>query len=327
MRRLTIILAAITGLCSCEHDIARKMDFNITLNPENTYLVGEPVKFDFHGDIDNLIVYTGESGHNYQHKDRTHVEAVLKELTLNLKIKGRYGRGNSVLDIWISNSFPGLKGNDAEADRDVVAAMPESAEAMAAAGWEKIEWVEEHDIWKSMELKLDPVKYAEGVCLAFHWLNFDESKTQGTYWINGELLVKNDVTEDKKITLKDMGLVTFMMNDEYEGNPYLTNKGNGYMNTNKSDGHLVCQGVSGNIYNYAIDGWAFTTPESFKGLKVEVDRDTPHYVKTVEDKLSSYTYTWDKSGTYEVTFVGSNSNYQSHEDFFKKITVNIIDKF
>ena len=114
MKRLIIILTAIFALCSCEHDIARKMDFNIILNPENTYYTGEPVKFDFKGEIDNLILYVGE---------------------------------------------------------------------------------------------------------------------------------------------------------------------------------------------------------------------TPHYIKTVEEKLSGYEYTWDKSGTYEVTFIGSNSNYQSHEDFIKKITVTIIDKF
>lgn len=326
MKRIIIISAAIMTLCSCEHDIARKMDFNITLNPQNTYYAGEPVRFDFDGEIDNLIVYTGDESHEYRYKDRTHVEAVIEEMTLNLKLKGRYGRGNSAMDIWISNTFPGLKGNDAKSDKETIAALTASEDAMTSAGWEKIEWVEEHDVWKTITMPLDQTKYADGISLAFHWSNLDCSKTQGTYYINGNLLVKNDVTDDEEINLKEMGLVTFMTNDAYS-DPYLNNKNNGYMNTNKSDGHLVCQGVSGNVLEYEIDGWAFTTPKSFKGLTVEVESDTPHYVKTVEDKLSGYEYTWDKSGTYEVTFIGSNSSYQSHEDFIKKITVTIIDKF
>ena len=43
--------------------------------------------------------------------------------------------------------------------------------------------------------------------------------------------------------------------------------------------------------------------------------------------MNSYEYVWEKPGTYEVVFVGTNTDYMSATSEIKTVTVNIIEKF
>ena len=70
MKRISIFLASLTMLCACSHDIDREAYFKVTLSSANTYMAGEPVVFNFSGDIDNVLFYSGEQGSEYQYKDR-----------------------------------------------------------------------------------------------------------------------------------------------------------------------------------------------------------------------------------------------------------------
>ncbi len=53
-------------MTSCEHQVYFPVDYNITLDKENTYLAGEPVRFNFKGEVDNVLFYSGETGHQYK---------------------------------------------------------------------------------------------------------------------------------------------------------------------------------------------------------------------------------------------------------------------
>lgn len=57
-------------LAACQHDVIYEVDYNITLDNENTYYAGEPVKFNITGEVENLVFYSGETGSQYVYKDR-----------------------------------------------------------------------------------------------------------------------------------------------------------------------------------------------------------------------------------------------------------------
>ena len=48
---------------SCKHEVVYDIDYSISLDKSNTYEVGKPVRFNFSGEVDNIVFYSGETGH------------------------------------------------------------------------------------------------------------------------------------------------------------------------------------------------------------------------------------------------------------------------
>lgn len=64
------ILASALCIQSCRaNQIAPRVDFNITLDPSNSYVAGSTVSFKVSGNVDNLLFYSGEEGARYDHRD------------------------------------------------------------------------------------------------------------------------------------------------------------------------------------------------------------------------------------------------------------------
>ena len=68
-------------MTACQHDVIYEVDYTITLDKENTYYAGEPVRFNITGDVENLDFYSGETGAQYVYKDRKTLQ-VLTEATI-----------------------------------------------------------------------------------------------------------------------------------------------------------------------------------------------------------------------------------------------------
>ena len=304
--------------CACEHDIVRKTDFNVTLDEHNTYFTGEPVRFNFSGEVDNVIFYSGETGSEYKYKDRYTVPFEdVKSVNLGMQFQARYGAADA-MEIWISNSFDGLNGEDGEADRATIKAMVEAD----MQGWTRLDYQEGASTkWTEQQFNLSD--YKESFSIAFHWCPKDITKTQRTYWINGSLSFDLENMDPTSMDISELGFKTVMMNEEIE-DPYHQNAGNGsiVLNTPKT-ASLVFQGVGANELPYAIDGWAISTPTPLN----RVANDKSVVIKNLQNYMNSYEYVWKESGTYVVTFVGTNSNYKDATVEVHEMTINIIDKF
>lgn len=308
-------------MASCQHDVIHEVDYNVTLDPANTYYAGEPVKFNFTGDVDNLLFYSGETGSQYIYKDRYEVpvEDVLSA-NLHLDIRGRYGyiADYEALEIWVSKDFPGINGNDdPDGDRAIVKQMVENG----MQGWYKLPF---NDVNKDQFFGYDfpMTEYLSNLCIAFHWRPKDPTLTQRTYWINGKITLEMEGTEPSEMTLTDLGFKSLMMNEEVEA--YKKNAGNGSIRFDNAvnAGEICYQGCSGNVLTYAIDGWVFTTPRPLN----KVANDRPIVVKDLQNYIHEYVYTWDEPGTYKVTFVGRNENYASASEQVFEYTITILEK-
>ena len=308
-------------MASCQHDVIHEVDYNVTLDPANTYYAGEPVKFNFTGDVDNLLFYSGETGSQYIYKDRYEVpvEDVLSA-NLHLDIRGRYGyiADYEALEIWVSKDFPGINGNDdPDGDRAIVKQMVENG----MQGWYKLPF---NDVNKDQFFGYDfpMTEYLSNLCIAFHWRPKDPTLTQRTYWINGKITLEMEGTEPSEMSLTDLGFKSLMMNEEVEA--YKKNAGNGSIRFDNAvnAGEICYQGCSGNVLTYAIDGWVFTTPRPLN----KVANDRPIVVKDLQNYIHEYVYTWDEPGTYKVTFVGRNENYASASEQVFEYTITILEK-
>ena len=321
MKKALYFVAGLLLMASCQHDVIYEVDYNVTLDPANTYYAGEPVKFNFTGDVDNLLFYSGETGSQYIYKDRYEVpvEDVLSA-NLHLDIRGRYGyiADYEALEIWVSKDFPGINGNDdPDGDRAIVKQMVENG----MQGWYKLPF---NDVNKDQFFGYDfpMTEYLSNLCIAFHWRPKDPTLTQRTYWINGKITLEMEGTEPSEMRLTDLGFKSLMMNEEVEA--YKKNAGNGSIRFDNAvnAGEICYQGCSGNVLTYAIDGWVFTTPRPLN----KVANDRPIVVKDLQNYIHEYVYTWDEPGTYKVTFVGRNENYASASEQVFEYTITILEK-
>ena len=134
---LAATLALATAAASCEHEeIYEPLEFSVRLAPTNTYRTGDPVVFNFSGNADFITVWTGDTGHEYKHRNRTKVDiADIESCELEIEISQQYGTLNN-LDLFAGNKFAGLNGSDAATDRPVVEAIA----ANDCADWTKLEF-------------------------------------------------------------------------------------------------------------------------------------------------------------------------------------------
>ena len=126
-KRITYLaapLALATAAASCEHEeIYEPLEFSEQLAPPTTYRTGDPVVFNFSGNADFITVWTGDTGHEYKHRNRTKVDiADIESCELEIEISQQYGTLNNLV-LFAGNKFAGLNGSDAATDRPVVEAI------------------------------------------------------------------------------------------------------------------------------------------------------------------------------------------------------------
>ena len=77
---------------SCENPDYVPAEYNVRLNEANSYRVGEPVRFDITGNVDNLLFYSGETGHEYKYYNRYLVApSDIRAAKFAMDIQGLYG--------------------------------------------------------------------------------------------------------------------------------------------------------------------------------------------------------------------------------------------
>ena len=311
------MIGAVAALAAaCTQNVVYEIDYTVSLDKENTYMAGEPVRFNFDGLVDNIVFYSGEIGHQYKFKDRYEVpmESV-KAADMNIEYQARYGEADA-LEVWVSNSFEGLNGSDGAADRAAIKAMVDGG----MKGWAKLDYQEGASTkWTSQNYDLKD--YMSGFSIAFHWNPPTNTKTQRTYWINGEITLDLEGMNPSVIDFTSLDLVSVMMNEEIE-DPYYKNNGNGTINLNKREADIVMQGVGANALPYAIDGWLISKPIPLN--KVSNDQGT--VIKNLQNYLHTFEYTWTEPGTYTVTFVGTNSNYAGKSEKIQEFTIIVLPK-
>ena len=316
MKKIVMIGAVAALAAACTQNVVYEIDYTVSLDKENTYMAGEPVRFNFDGLVDNIVFYSGEIGHQYKFKDRYEVpmESV-KAADMNIEYQARYGEAGA-LEVWVSNSFEGLNGSDGAADRAAIKAMVDGG----MEGWTKLDYQEGASTkWTSQNYDLKD--YMSGFSIAFHWNPPTNTKTQRTYWINGEITLNLEGMNPSVIDFTSLDLVSVMMNEEIE-DPYYKNNGNGTINLNKREADIVMQGVGANALPYAIDGWLISKPIPLN--KESNDQGT--VIKNLQNYLHTFEYTWTEPGTYTVTFVGTNSNYAGRSEKVHEFTIIVLPK-
>ncbi|MDE5815183.1 MAG: DUF5017 domain-containing protein [Alistipes sp.] len=321
---ITALLSAACLAVACEEDILRDVEeCYITLDTENTYTVGQEVKFNIKGNPDYIYFFPGDTSHQYEYRDRTTVAMEdLENCKLEVEISALYGTMNGALNVYASKTFEGLNGDDADADLTTMQAFEASIdEAGEIPGWDKLVW--EEKTGQTTIKEYDITDYADSFCLAFHWHSTGFNETQRTYRINFRVKTKFRGYDEVTTQGPAMGMTSVSMNvgdDPKITDAYYKNSSNGSV-IFTSQWHINMQGIGADLLSYALDSWVLTKPCPLNN----VSPDTGFSVKAAADDITEYSYAYEKPGTYEATFMITNGNYQGSERKIQKMTINIID--
>lgn len=312
MKRHLLFIVALCALCSCQQMIVFDVDYNVSLDKSNTYKVGEPVRFIFSGDVDNLVFFSGEPGHQYEYCNR--YEVSLAEITaanLIIDYQPRWGR-DGALDVYVSNTFTGLNGNDGEADRNTIKAMLEGG----MNGWTKLDYTDgEPQSWETHTYDIS--SFIDNFSLAFHWHPaYTGTFAQRTYWLNGAVDLAFPGAESS-LTFKDLDFVSVLMNEQMD--PYL-HTGNGSISLGGFSSEITFQGVGATDLDYPLEGWCISKPQPLN----KVANDKGIVIKTLENYMTSYEYVFTEPGAYTVTFIGVNDNVGGRSESIKQMNIVIL---
>lgn len=312
MKKYIFLTAALCALCSCRQMIVFEADYNVSLDKSNTYQVGEPVRFIFSGDVDNLVFFSGEPGHQYQYRNRYEVSlGEISSVGLNIDYQPRWGLAGA-LDVYVSNSFTGLSGNDGEADRSKIKAMVEDG----MKGWTKLEYSDgEPQAWTTHTYDVAP--FMDNFSLAFHWHPvYTGTSAQRTYWLNGTVDLAFPGAESS-LTFKDLDFVSVLMNEQLD--PYL-HSGNGSVIIGGYQSEINFQGAGATELDYPLEGWCISNPQPLN----KVANDKGVVIKTLENYMTAYEYVYTEPGAYTVTFLGVNDNVGGRSEKIKQMNIVIL---
>lgn len=327
------MLMAALAVAACEHDeIYEEIDFGVTLSSSNTYLVGDPVRFDFTGNADYLLFFSGETGHEYRFRDRTEVNPEdIQNCLFTLQLNARSGKPS--MTAYVTNQFHGgLTGTDEAADLALIESMltPEGD----LEGWTKLELNDptENTVWTTTQL--DVTDLADNFAVALHWSTGSFETTQRNYWVSSNVEVQFAGYDPVKIHSQQLNYIPFAMNEEKAGERYILTTENSVpysMRYTGNSGLLTTEFVltgckaydpaNASTLPYAIDCWVVSTPTALN----LIEPDTGVSIKNLSQTLDHYDYTFLEPGTYTVTFVATAGNYIDQSRDIKEFTITIID--
>lgn len=321
--RIALLAATILLAASCSQEIVYPVTYNVLLDKDNTYLVGDPVKFNFTGDVDNIVFYSGETNHQYIYRDRYEVGVEdIERANLHIEYQARYGYTDG-LSVYVTNDFAGLSG-DFDADKLMIKQMVDGG----MAGWTRLDYKEgASTVWTAQDYDIS--EFASNFVLAFHWNPKLGSSAQRHYWLNGRVDIAIKGAPSSATEFTGMEWEGIMLNDEYTQGHYSLSANPGFNMTKPTTAAIMINGCNGPSSlggaggpEYAHDGWLFTKAKAL----TQVSSDSGMVIKNLQNYMSSYEYVFNEPGTYKVTFVGINKNIGGSDKVVKEMTINIFPK-
>ncbi len=299
-------LLVLSILQSCEKKEALPLNLEIHAD-KKSYKVGEQVLFHIRGNPDQLTFYSGEEGHKYIYRSR--IKANPQAVTLEFATNRRYGadaqQPNS-LRLLVSQQFAGVYKPDAIKESDWV----DITSAFTLSG------IQANDATYVSSGKVDLSKLSTLgfnldanalVYFAFKYTGTTGS-TQPRWWIN-QFNLNTETTEGITLPIADLQGAAWTSIG-------LTNSPVSWLS---SSAGLRFQGGGATVGSNKV--WAISKPLDL----TSVTPDKGVALKNMSTRMDSYAYTFTTPGTYEITFVGSNSNVYGENSVVKTVELEVTE--
>lgn len=301
MKNLATIVAGILLLSACSKSEVVEPQFDISFENKN-YKAGDTVVFNFEGNAENMILYPGTPGADYEKRDRVEEQGTpILNFTSTLNNAGQV----NTLKLLASTDF-----NGRYTQQDVAAAS----------------WV---DITSRAQLATSATARASGnidlsdfltvenkpLYLAFRYLGYQHATLKQPKWALTVFAVNNRLADGSLMPITIAAETGWGKIDFKNVTTQWSTPATGLISI---DGTTVVAGAE--KLNEDNDDWAISKPLNLKRVNPDKGIVLKHLSAS---KVESYSYVFPEAGTYKVVCVGFNTNEGSRKEVIKELTITI----
>jgi len=349
MRNKLLILVTVTFIMGLHVGCSKKIstldtpsDFNVMLN-SYTYKVTDTVTFNLSGNPDEIILYTGEPGRQYQNRNRYLAAGVNKLSFSSFMLQGRSKFPDSSLQLLVTTNLGGRY----------------DSTGVANATWDTltqlVKWPDSTGSTYINSGLIDVSKYNSynSVNFAFNYMGKLDSKNWQRKWSIQNFNLVNILPDSSAwglFTIPILGTATGVESSaSFPNTTYpstfagtgwvevdMLNKKNawnvGTWNISSTDSVRNSSGVGiTNKYPIVFDpgnkpntpsnnDWIITSAVNLKHVYPDVGAVIKN---TITPSLSNYQYVFVKPGVYTVTFIASNINVNTNNSVVRQVTITV----
>ncbi|WP_303012052.1 DUF5017 domain-containing protein [uncultured Bacteroides sp.] len=346
MKTYKIIIACAAslflGACSNELDEDVTLGVNIDTN-ENvsfdghiiTVKKGTPVTFNLTGDPDFLTFFSGEEGCKYQYRERQLIDpSQIKSSKLDISLYYEYGSASMVESrIYMSDDFPGLQKNDFVADSLLVEQYENDGAWQALVPNDELGYKFPTKTSTTQTYTFDMTQYiGKEITVAIRYKSIANTAVQPRLYFT-QMHFTNELHSGTSLTFgaSSFGFTpvnmknrcnlsdqTEMTSDREYGTASGSISGIWNLETINTESFYLHSSPEGNPLKYS---WLVSNP--FKINSCEPDQGTK--IKDITQSLDSYTYTYEKVGIYNATFLARNANIDHSSTTTYHFVVNVVE--
>lgn len=325
MKHKIFIFIALIAWIGCQDELHK--DFALSVDTDGIDKIGdtivvkksEAIDFFIKGNPDVITFYSGEIGHEYAKHDlaESSVEDFISS-ELTFSSSARFGVIPGTLRVFLSKDFEGLSKNNKKQDSILV---------------ENHNWIEITEACKlptaNAQVSSTRIPISEyigsPVTFAFLYETNQNASPQPAWEIRG-LQIENTMkvgNSKNSILAARMNFTPLDMYSE-ESDTYTPNSetaGKWFLNNiNNATNPLMKIQVSP-IDSPINKDWLISEPVKLNAR--EYDRGTA--IKNITGYVDKYSYTYNNTGTYVVTFVGKKVNFETSKQSVKHIFIKVIE--
>ena len=322
---------------------------------------GQPVEFNIAGAPDFVTFYSGELGHQYAFRDRyeSRIEDIVSsKFKFNIYVGSK--TDNNTIDVFYAytdeengvEGFPGLSKTDFDADSTLV------DDFYLNNKWKRLNDNDKDEykglgtnVVNSKPIEFDVKNYiGKNLVIAIAYNADRQTNVDGTVqpkYFFDSMCIENELRNDTT-TIQYAGNFMFTalnFNHDYfyvksiksddnpDGNDWTSvsnylpdNLAYGTVTANVPGLWNMSSVASGNFYIHSTardyewkTAWLVSDPINI----LACEPDQGESIKNLSQDVTSYTYTYNKPGTYKATFVFNNVNYKHDDNKIINVVINV----
>jgi len=297
---------------SCKKEVD-DVDFSVDLSSTNSYEAGQPVTFNIMGNPNYITFYSGEYGADYTFKNVTSFNEPNMKAFLRFTSKVESAAANNTLSVLMNDGFNGLVANNYKTDStSIVDAQWNDLTTLAALPTSQNQ---------EKDTEIDITNYLnKQTTIAFKYATIPQATVQQPKWTISNfrivLQLANGYEKESQDSLR-RGFLPFDFNNKTA--PYTIGAVAGRWNIISNQKSFVMTNTAAGLTQTSNLDYVISRPM----LLNQVSPDMGIAIKSVKDRINSYSYIFAQPGTYQVTFVAKNATSKSEKEIVKHLTVNI----
>ncbi len=311
MKKSSIIISGLFFLglffFSCEKQKIDAPNFDVRTDAV-TYKVGQQVTFNFTGNPQNIVFWSGEKGHIYANRNRTSEQGVLQ--TVQFTSQAGAGTQNNNLSVLVSNDFNGTYDAASIAKAtwtDITSRAVLSSNATAGAGASV----------SSGAVNITDLGSADDkpVYFAFHYLSPSNALIPRQWTISAFTVVNKLTDGTSNNVVANLSNAGFQSVDVQNATYQWALTPNALSPTSMT----LTAGGAGTAAN---EDWVVSAPVKLNTVSL-VDYGVSVISLSTISPPKSYSYVFTSAGTYKVTFYAFNQDVDDLKSVVKELTITV----